>query len=279
MALTFRQVDVFTAEPFRGNPLAVVAEADDLSDAQMARIANWTNLSETSFLLRPLHPEADYRVRIFTPEGELPFAGHPTLGSAYVWRALGGAPKSGLIQQECGVGLVSVREQAGRLAFAAPPRRRSGPVAAVDLAPACAALRLTPDDVLEAQWVDNGPGWMALRLRGRAQVLAIQPDWALLKYMHIGVVGAWEQAGDGTMPQFEVRAFTGQERGWEDPVTGSLNASIAQWLIETGMAPPAYIASQGTALGRAGRVFVEQVGRDIWVGGDVVTCIVGHISL
>lgn len=276
VALCFQQVDVFAGTPFRGNPLAVVIGADGLSDAQMAQIANWTNLSETSFLLQPRHPAADYRVRIFTPHMELPFAGHPTLGSAHVWRSLGLAAKSGDgIVQECGVGLVQVRTQAGRLAFAAPPRRRSGVPTQAELAPALAALKLSAADILEAQWVDNGPGWLALRLPNREAVLAVQPDWALLMGQRLGVVGAC----DGPEAQFELRAFVGAGQGWEDPVTGSLNAGIGQWLIETKAAPARYVASQGTALGRAGRVFVEQVGADIWVGGEVTTRISGTINV
>lgn len=279
MELTFRQVDVFAGQAFGGNPLAVVANADGLSDAQMAQIANWTNLSETTFLLKPTHPEADYRVRIFTPYAELPFAGHPTLGSAYVWRSLGGAPKADIIMQECGVGLVPVREHNGRLAFAAPPRRRSGPVTPEELAPMLAALHLRAEELLDAQWADNGPGWMVLKLRGRDEVLALQPDWPLMKGHKVGVVGAWDQTRHGPEAQFEVRAFVGLGHGWEDPVTGSLNAGIAQWLIESGQAQPYFVASQGTALGRTGRVFVEQKGADIWIGGDVSARIAGSISL
>lgn len=276
MELTFRQVDVFASAPFLGNPLAVVVGADDLSDEQMAQIANWTNLSETTFLLNPVHPQADYKVRIFTPQRELPFAGHPTLGSAYVWRSLGGRPKQSFIMQECGVGLVAVREQAGKLAFAAPPRHKVGPVSQEDLNAALDALNLQPQDSLDAQWVDNGPGWMAIRMRSREDVLAVRPNWLKLKGKMIGLVGSWEKDAD---VQFELRAFAGQVLEGEDPVTGSLNASVAQWLIETGIAPQRYVASQGTVLGRAGRVRVEQEGGEIWVGGDVIPCIAGTISL
>ena len=279
MALTFRQVDVFAGQPFRGNPLAVVVGAEGLSDAQMALIANWTNLSETTFLLKPTHPEADYRVRIFTPQAELPFAGHPTLGTAFVWRSLGGLPKADMIMQECGVGLVPVREQQGRLAFAAPPLRRSGPVSASELAHALAGLRLKPEDCLDAQWVDNGPGWMLLRLRSRDEVLALQPDWTLLHGQKLGVVGPWDPTRHGAEAQFEVRAFVGLGRGWEDPVTGSLNAGIAQCLLAGGLAAARYVASQGTAMGRAGRVYVEQAGADIWIGGDVTLRIAGTINI
>ncbi|OUI86497.1 PhzF family phenazine biosynthesis protein [Acetobacter tropicalis] len=277
MELIFRQVDVFATEPFRGNPLAVIVGADGLSDAQMAQIANWTNLSETTFLLKPTHPDADYRVRIFTPHAELPFAGHPTLGSAYVWRSLGRMVKSDVILQECAAGLIAVHTRGQQLAFAAPPRRRTGPVGQDDLDRALKGLQLMPCDILDAQWADNGPGWMVLRLHTRDDVLAIRPDWSLLKGQKIGAVGAWDPAQEGMEAQFEVRAFVGEGQGWEDPVTGSLNAAIAQWLIESGIAPSRYVASQGTAIGRAGRVFVEQAGGDILIGGDVVPRIVGSL--
>ncbi|MCP1237737.1 PhzF family phenazine biosynthesis protein [Gluconobacter kondonii] len=279
MDLTFRQVDVFSAEPFRGNPLAVIVGADELSDAQMAQVANWTNLSETTFLLKPTHPDADYRVRIFTPQSELPFAGHPTLGTAFVWQSLGGTPKSDGIIQECGAGLIPVSCQADLLFFAAPPRRLTGPVGQNDLARALTGLRLASEDVLDAQWADNGPGWMVLRLRSRRDVLAVQPDWQALKGQSLGVVGAWDSVRDGTGAQFEVRAFVGGGQGSEDPVTGSLNAGIAQWLIESGIAPAKYVASQGAVLGRAGRIFVEKDSGDIWIGGNVVARIAGTITL
>ncbi|GAB6855165.1 PhzF family phenazine biosynthesis protein [Asaia astilbis] len=279
MTRAFRLVDVFAAQSFKGNPLAVVVGADGLSDTQMSEIANWTNLSETTFLLDPVHPDADYRVRIFTPHTELPFAGHPTLGTAHVWLSMGGKPKSDLIQQECGVGLVSVRDDKGRLSFAAPPRRRTGPVEESDLSSILKGLQLTSRDILDAQWADNGPGWVVLRVRSRKDVLAIQPNWQALRGYGVGVVGPWDPARDGTEAQFEIRAFMGEGQGCEDPVTGSLNASIAQWLIEIGVAPEQYIASQGTALGRLGRVFVGKSGDDIWIGGDVVTRISGTITL
>lgn len=278
--LPFLQVDVFAAEAFRGNPLAVVAGADALSTDQMAQIANWTNLSETTFILKPEDPKADYRVRIFTPHGELPFAGHPTLGTAYVWRTLGGHPKSDAIMQECGVGLVPVRERDGRYSFAAPPRRRSGPADEATTARAAAAVRLNVQDVIAAEWADNGPGWLALRLRSREAVLTAQPDWNAFDGLKLGLVGAWDPARDGDAAQFEIRALysEGDGRGFEDPVTGSLNAAIAQWLIGGGFAPSQYIASQGAVLRRIGRVFIKQEDDDIWIGGDVVTRIEGTIT-
>jgi PhzF family phenazine biosynthesis protein len=273
----FQQVDVFTTEPLRGNPLAVVVAADALTDAQMAAFANWTNLSETTFLLRPRAAGADYRVRIFTPRQELPFAGHPTLGSCHVWLASGGMPRGTDVVQECEVGLVRVRRGAGRLAFEAPKLLREGPVDAGTLVRVRKGLGLEADAIVAASWADNGPGWLAVLLRSREAVLAVRPDYVTLGGLRVGVVGPWDRARDGADAQFEVRAFTAG--GYEDPVTGSLNASVAQWLIGAGIAPPSYVASQGTALGRAGRVYVERVGSEIWVGGAVTTCISGTVSL
>jgi PhzF family phenazine biosynthesis protein len=274
----FKQVDVFTGEAFRGNPLAVVIGADGLTDQQMAGIANWTNLSETTFLLAPTNPEADYRVRIFTPERELPFAGHPTLGSCHAWLSTGIAPKQQNIVQECGVGLVRIRRDGKRLAFAAPPLRRTGDVAPDMLARIARALRIEPEAIKASQWVDNGPGWVGVMLATRLELLAIERDYPALPGQALGVVAPWDENRDGTGAQFEVRAFVGTRAG-EDPVTGSLNAGLAQWLIGAGLAPDAYIASQGTKLGRAGRVHVARAGADIWIGGDTVTCIEGKIHV
>lgn len=280
--LSFHQVDVFTARATEGNPLAVVVNADGLSERQMAAFASWTNLSETTFLLQPTDERADYRVRIFTPFGELPFAGHPTLGSAHVWLASGGIPKGREIMQECGVGLVRVRRDDDRLAFAAPPLRRSGAVAADVVARAAEGLQIAPDAIVASNWVDNGPGWLGLLLRSRKDVLAVVPDTAILGPfilggIKVGIVGPWDPAHDGEEAHYEVRAFFGEGR--EDPVTGSLNAGLAQWLIGAGIAPARYIASQGTALGRQGRVHVLQDGSDIWIGGDVTPCIRGTVIL
>ncbi len=273
----FRQVDVFTSQPLQGNALAVVVDADDLTNPQMTAFANWTNLSETTFLLKPSSPLADYRVRIFTPHEELPFAGHPTLGSCHVWLTAGGMPKGDEVVQECEIGLVRIRHDAGRFAFAAPKLRRSGLLEPDVLARVIAGLRLAPEAIMASSWVDNGPGWLAVLLRSRNEVLAIRPDYTILSGMRVGVVGAWDAAKHGADAQFEVRAFTAA--GFEDPVTGSLNAGLAQWLIGTGIAPSRYIASQGSVLGRTGRVHVEQSGSEIWVGGAVATCIAGTLTL
>lgn len=274
----FHQVDVFAEIPLTGNPLAVVVGADPLSDAAMAAFANWTNLSETTFLLAPTEAEADYRVRIFTPERELPFAGHPTLGTAHVWLARGGAPKGEHIVQQCAAGLIRIRRDGGRLAFAAPPLRRSGAVDAADLARIVRGLGIGEGEIVAAQWVDNGPGWVAVMLRDRASVLTLKPDRAALHGYDLGVVAPWNPATDGDAAQFEVRAFI-PEIGAEDPVTGSLNAGIAQWLIGAGLAPETYVARQGTALGREGCVHVAKIGADIWVGGGVIGCVEGVLRL
>jgi PhzF family phenazine biosynthesis protein len=276
MKRRFHQLDVFSAVPLKGNPLAVVHAADGLDDATMAAFARWTNLSETTFLLPPTEPGADYRVRIFTPVAELPFAGHPTLGSCWAWLAGGGQPRdAGVVVQQCGVGLVRIRRDGRRLAFAAPPRRRAGPLDEPLLASIARGLGVARGDILRHEWVDNGPGWCAVMLRSGAAVRALQPDWAALGEWKVGVVAPQT---DGEDTAFEVRAFFGGG-GFEDPVTGSLNASLAQWLIGAGIAPPQYVAAQGHALGRAGRVHVQQDGDTLWVGGDVVACIAGEVDL
>jgi len=273
----FTQLDVFTDHALAGNPLAVVHGADDLDDARMAAFARWTNLSETTFLLPPTDPAADYRVRIFTPGGELPFAGHPTLGSCHAWLAAGGVPRSAdSVVQDCGVGLVRIRRQGGRLSFAAPPLRRSGPLEPTLVQRIADLLGVARRDVLHHHWVDNGPGWCAVMLHSAAQVLACRPDPVLLGDIKLGVVGK-QPAGHDAM--FEVRAFVPSLGVGEDPVTGSLNASLAQWLIGAGLAPPIYTAVQGTALGRDGRVYVEQVNDTVWIGGDVAGCIEGTVRL
>jgi PhzF family phenazine biosynthesis protein len=274
----FRQVDVFTTAAFRGNPLAVIVGADRLTDQQMASIANWTNLSETTFLLSPVDPNADYRVRIFTPERELPFAGHPTLGSCHVWLTTGGAPKKEEIVQECGVGLVRIRRDGTRLAFAAPPTRRGGNVEPELLARLAKGLRIDPAAIKASQWVDNGPGWVAVMLATRAEVLALRPDYPSLGGQPLGVVAPCNANRDEVDTDFEVRGFI-TTRAAEDPVTGSLNASLAQWLIPAGLAPERYVASQGTVIGRAGRVHIARIGDDIWIGGDTLTCIEGAINV
>lgn len=283
-------LDVFTATPLLGNPLAVVIDADGLSDAQMAACARWTNLSETTFLLPPTDPSADYRVRIFTPGGELPFAGHPTLGSAQAWLDAGGVPqRAGEVVQECGVGRVRVRRVdvngAGattRLAFQAPPLRRSGPADAETVAQVLAALRLAAPEVLQVEWIDNGPGWLGVRLADAAAVRALQPDFAAMAAagLKIGVVGAWPAGGEVDV---EVRAFVPELGVPEDPVTGSLNAGLAQWLTGAGLLPACYVAGQGHALGRDGRVHVERIAAGenagVWIAGDVVGCVSGTLRL
>jgi PhzF family phenazine biosynthesis protein len=275
-SFSFAQVNVFSATPLGGNPLAVVHAAEELSEAAMAALARWTNLSETTFLLPPTDREADYRVRIFTPSGELPFAGHPTLGSCHAWLAAGGKPrKADSVVQQCGIGLVRIRRGSSRLEFAAPPLRRTGPLEADVLAQIAKALSLSRSDIVHHQWVDNGPGWCAVMLRSAEQVLSLKPSWAALAPLKLGVVGP-HQAGHEAA--FEVRAFIGGG-GYEDPVTGSLNASVAQWLIGAGLAKSPYVAAQGAALQRAGRIYLRKDGDQIWVGGDVVEVIRGELRI
>ncbi|MCF5706297.1 PhzF family phenazine biosynthesis isomerase [Pseudomonas syringae] len=275
----FKQVDVFSEHPLLGNPLAVVLGADGLSDEQMAAFARWTNLSETTFLLKPTDPRADYRVRIFTTIRELPFAGHPTLGSCHAWLESGGVAQGEEIVQECGVGLIRIRRDGQQLAFTAPPLLRSGPLEADLVERVRDGLGLEKGAILDARWADNGPGWLAIRLTDRASVLALRPDNAKLDGLKIGVFGPWHPEVDGEEAQFEVRAFVPGDGVAEDPVTGSLNASIALWVLEDGLAADSYVASQGAALGRKGRVHVKRVGDDVWVGGATVTCIDGRVSL
>ncbi|MCW2847673.1 MAG: PhzF family phenazine biosynthesis protein [Marmoricola sp.] len=280
MPYSFSQVDVFAPVPLTGNPVAVVHDATGLSDDQMAAFARWTNLSETTFLLPPTDPAADYRLRIFTPLRELPFAGHPTLGSAHAWLGLGGRPtREGRLVQECGVGLVELREVDGTLAFQAPELLRSGPVDEADLAQAVAALGIAPDRVVRAGWIDNGPGWLGLQLAGAADVLALEPDFQVMRGLEIGVLGAHE-TGSAVGADVEVRAFCPAYAVPEDPVTGSLNAGFALWLTREGHLPPSYTARQGTAMGRDGRVAVhtDDEGR-IWVGGRCHTLIEGSLTL
>ena len=273
----FHQVDVFTAQPLRGNPLAVVHDAAGLSDAGMADLARWTNLSETAFLLPPTDAGADYRVRIFTPGGELPFAGHPTLGSCFAWLDAGGRPKlAHRIVQQCEIGLVTVRREGDRLAFAAPPTRVE-PVEAGLLDRLLPVLGLEPAEVTAAAWLSNGPRQLALELDSAATVLRLQPDHAALKSIaKVGVVG---RHAAGHECDVEVRFFAAPIGVPEDPVTGSLNANLARWLMADGRLPRRYTASQGTCLGRAGRVHLHDDGEALWVGGDVVPLIDGSIRL
>jgi PhzF family phenazine biosynthesis protein len=303
----FQQVDVFTDTAFLGNPLAVVLDGTGLSDAQMQTFAAWTQLSETTFVLPPT-PEgavggADYRVRIFTPGAELPFAGHPTLGTAHAWLKAGHTPRqAGVLMQECGVGLVTLKQLGERWAFAAPPLTRSD-ISAEELAPVLAALGLDTSEVIATQNLNNGPHWLGLLVDSVDTVLALEPDHAALKKLGIKVgVAAKRQAPDSGLirranrearaftasntriandpTDLEVRAFAAPVGVTEDPVTGSLNASLAQWLMADGHMPAAYSARQGTMLGRAGQVFLSQDAQaQVWVGGDVVACVQGFVTL
>jgi PhzF family phenazine biosynthesis protein len=271
----FTTVDVFTAEPYLGNPVAVVLDADGLSTERMQRVARWTNLSETTFVLAPTDPNADYRIRIFTPVQELPFAGHPTIGSCHAWLDAGGEPAAAdRVVQECGVGLVTVSRSGGRLAFAAPPLRRSGPADTETVEEVCRALGLDADRLVAVEWVDNGPGWVAALVDSVDTVLRIRPGASTLD------IGVAALTPAGSPYALEVRGFFPKDGVLaEDPVTGSLNASLAQWLLGSGRLASPYVAHQGTALGRAGRVHVATRDGDVWVGGDAVTCVRGSIAL
>ncbi|MFB0835784.1 PhzF family phenazine biosynthesis protein [Arthrobacter halodurans] len=322
----YKQVDVFTSVPYLGNALAVVLDGEGLSDAEMLRFANWTNLAETTFVLPPTRPGADYRVRIFTTTTELPFAGHPTLGTAHAWLEAGGRPASpGMLIQECGAGLIEVRTDAAggddggrRLALKAPPLVRTGPLEDDVLEWALAGLGLRRGDVLDHQWVANGPQWAGLLLRDADAVLALEPDFVALEGLEVGVIGAhtapgteaarydsgarvprpkgaraeleplpgrtaddagaaFQSAVAGAPADFEVRAFCPGEGLPEDPVTGSLNAGLAQWLVPAGLAPEQYTVRQGTRLGRAGYVDISTDTGGIWIAGQAVTCIDGTV--
>lgn len=272
----FKQVDVFGSGPFRGNPVAVVADADGLDEAELSAFARWTNLSETTFLLRPTDPAADYRLRIFTPGGELPFAGHPTLGSAHAWLEAGRSPREkGVVVQECGAGLVRLRVTGELVWFAAPPLIRSGPVDDETLARTAASLGVPRDELLSHQWIDNGPGWLVVELASAGDVLALRPDFAAMGGLSVGVFGAHP---DGAETRYEVRAFVPHLGVPEDPVTGSLNAGLATWLFAEGRVPDEFVVAQGTAIGRSGRVAVQRDAEGIWIGGSTVTVIDGSVE-
>lgn len=274
--IPFRQVDVFSAEPLLGNPVAVVQDGRGLSTEQMHAFTEWTNLSEATFLLPATDPNADYRVRIFCPGRELPFAGHPTLGTCHAWLEAGGAPRGEVIVQQSEAGLIRIRRDHDVLSFAAPDRLRWGPLEESAVERIAAGLGIARADVLDHQWCDNGPGWQAVLLESAEQVLALNADPQLLAGLDVGVVGPH---ADGEV-DFEVRAFFPGNSGLtEDPVTGSLNAALAQWLIPAGLAPDRYLAAQGTAMGRAGRIHVRSEGDDIWIGGACVTVISGQVFL
>jgi PhzF family phenazine biosynthesis protein len=285
MQRAFAQVDVFTATPYLGNPVAVVLDGTGLSTEAMQAFTDWTHLSEATFVLPPTQAGADYALRIFCPGRELPFAGHPTLGSCHAWLEAGGVPQGAEVVQECAVGLVRIRRDGQRLAFAAPPLRRSGPLPEDEVLRIAQGLGLARQDILHHAWCDNGPQWRGVMLASAQQVLALQPNAQILAGMEVGVVAPLDQASqqstNGPAEAFEVRAFFPGHGGLtEDPVTGSLNAALGQWLIGAGLAPSHYVARQGTALGRAGRVHVQQDAQgQVWVGGESVVCIKGQVTL
>jgi len=275
----FRQIDVFTDRLGRGNPVAVVHDADGIPDDELARFARWTNLSETTFLLRPTHPDADYRLRIFTPGTELDFAGHPTIGSARAWLEAGGTPRrDGELVQECGIGLVRLRVTEGRIAFDAPAFREFGPLDENTLARVAQALRIPDDRIVRASLIDNGPGWIGVQLADADAVLALEPDFAEMQPLQIGVIGAHPGA-PGAEPEHEVRAFCPALGITEDPATGSLAAGFARWLVPEGVLPERFTIRQGTALQRDGRIRIERDGTHLWVGGETAPGVVGTVAL
>jgi len=276
MQRLFRQVDVFSSDPFRGNPVAVVLDGAGLTTKQMQAFARWMNLSESTFVFRPDDAGADYQVRIFTPSTELPFAGHPTLGTCHAWLESGHSPqRPGRIVQQCGAGLVDIRQDSGVLGFAAPPLLRSGLVDEPIIRQAAAQLGIDRWDILDAQWADNGPGWIAILLENAQAVLNVK---SVTGDLDLGVIGPYPA---GSECDFEVRAFFPVDgQPVEDPVTGSLNASLAQWLLGSGRATAPYVVSQGTALGRRGRVRVDTDEEGtIWVSGATMTRITGQVDL
>lgn len=280
MTLPFTQVNVFSTHPLKGNPVAVVTQAESLSDDAMQQFARWTNLSETTFILPPTTNKADYRVRIFTPSGELPFAGHPTLGTCHAWLEAGGTPRSDTIIQECKAGLIPVQRTDDQLAFAAPPLIRSGPIAPDLLKRIAHGLNLSVSGIVASSWVDNGPGWMGLLLRSRQEVLALKPAFATMEDLCFGVIGPWDRETDGPGADFELRAFAMNHGANEDPVCGSLNASMAQWLIGQNRAPAHYTVSQGAALGRDGLISIDKHDDGtIWVGGHTHSTLTGTLHL
>ena len=275
-ARSFAQVDVFTATPLMGNPVAVVLDGAGLSLEQMQAFTNWTNLSEATFVSEPSSSEADYAVRIFCPGRELPFAGHPTLGTCHAWLQSGGVPRGKIVVQECGAGLVRIRRGPGdRLSFAAPPRLRSGPLDDSDVELLVSGLGLQPENVIGHQWCDNGPGWMVLFLDSSTTLRGVRPDPSSIGHLDIGLVAPSDGPED-----FQVRAFFPGNSGMtEDPVTGSLNAAIGQWFLESGVMTSSYTALQGSALGRHGVVYVDFDDDDVWVGGECVTVVAGAVTL
>lgn len=277
MQRPFHQVDVFASGDFTGNPVAVVHESEGITTDQMLRFTDWTNLSEATFLLPPTDTSADYRVRIFCPGRELPFAGHPTLGTCQAWLAAGGVPKAGHIVQQCEAGLIPIRQDGARLAFAAPPMTRTGPGEPAFVAERLRQLGLDPADVVDAAWIDNGPGWFGILLRSAEAVLEVPLPSELIPHFDVGLIGPSEDEECS----LEVRAFFADANGSvrEDPVTGSLNASAAQWLLSSGRIDAPYVAAQGASIGRRGRVYIDEADGEIWVGGRSVVSISGTIEI
>ena len=276
-ARRFAQVDVFSTTPYLGNPVAVVLDAEGLSEGLMQRIARWTNLSETTFVFPPTRAQADYRVRIYTPQAELPFAGHPTLGTAHVWLDNGGFPGNvSVVVQECEAGLVRVRSDAGMLWFAAPPTLRSGDLDEDHLMRIVTAFGITRDQVIAHQWVDNGPGWAVVQLATAGEVLDLAPDLSQIPDAMVGAIGAHPP---GSPQDYEMRTFAPRVGVGEDPACGSMNAAVAQWLVRAGAVSAPYRVAQGQRLGRAGDIHIRPDAEGtVWVGGAVTTLFRGTVD-
>ncbi|WP_395623506.1 PhzF family phenazine biosynthesis protein [Sphingomonas daechungensis] len=272
MSITFQLVDVFGSGPFTGNPVAVY-DGQGLDTETMQQIARWMNLSETTFLLPPTSDEGDYRVRIFTLERELPFAGHPTLGTCHAWAERTGSTKDCVIQ-ECEAGLITVERRGGRWAFEAPPLIRTGAVEEPLVAEVADFLKIDRSKIVEAEWVDNGPGWLGILLGSAEEVLALEPVSSYPRRMDVGVIGPYP---DGHELAFELRTFFSNHVGAivEDPVTGSFQASAAEWMIRSGRGHPPYVTAQGTQLGRSGRAYIDHEGDRLWIGGQTETLALG----
>ena len=277
MQRRFTQVDVFATGPGLGNPLAVVLDAGGLSSAEMQRFARWTNLSETTFVVPTDDPESDYAVRIFTPDSEIPFAGHPTLGTCHAWLEAGGRPRDpATIVQRCPSGLIPVRRTGvDTLAFAEPPLLHAGQVDEALVERLAASVGLPRSAIIDAQWADNGPGWVVVLLESAEAVLAVHPGDV---FCDLGIVGLYPA---GSPVALEVRAMWPQDGSIvEDPATGSLNASVAGWLIRTGRLTAPYSATQGAAIGRAARIEITQdADGTIWTGGRTVSVVRGTVDL
>lgn len=251
----FIQCDVFSSIPTRGNALAVVVDGDGISDEQMSAFARWTNLAETTFLQAPTDASADYKVRILTPTREMPFAGHPTLGSCAAWLQSGGVPKQpGMVRQECGVGIVEIDISGEVPAFIAPPTKIEA-MPEVDFEKICNELKLDRSTIVRSARLDNGPVWQAFELSSAQAVL--DADSSLIRWPEVRAVGLIGPHLPGSECDFEVRMLAPSSGMSEDPITGSLNSALAHWRLSLGLLESSIVVAQGTRIDRAGRVYID----------------------